>query len=273
MKAGRGSGQGRRERGTQLGWIGSETVPATWVGVALAGMGAGVYQTAVASPTAATVVTIMMAAGDGRDRRQTAVATRIVTAVATSEDARARFEAARTPTSGSTRVDSADRAVNAALRDAVQRAKRDAGQLPGAVRSAEELMASKELSGFGATFASKAFKMRGDLDGCLLFLSYLHRAGIPATEYHYNPAIAATARRKDWQKAMGLLKEMESKGITLNTGTYSSVITACEKSGRWEESLQLFESSGTPSPTTPSSRRARRAAGGRRRERDGVQGR
>ena len=97
VRAGRGSGQGRRELGTQLGWIGSETVPATWVGVALAGMGAGVCQTAVASSTAATVVTITMAAGDGRDRRQTAVATMIVTVAATTEGGGARFEARKDP--------------------------------------------------------------------------------------------------------------------------------------------------------------------------------
>ena len=67
----------------------------TWIGVALAGMGAGVYQTVVASPTAATVVTITMAAGDGSDRRQTAVATMIVTVTVTTEDAGARFEACK----------------------------------------------------------------------------------------------------------------------------------------------------------------------------------
>ena len=75
LRAGRGSGQGRRGRGTQLGWIGGETFPATWVGVALARMGAGVCQTAVASPTAAIVVTITTATGDGRDSQRTAVAT------------------------------------------------------------------------------------------------------------------------------------------------------------------------------------------------------
>ena len=76
------------------------------------------------------------------------------------------------PASGSARVDSADhKAVNEALRDAVQRAKRNPGQqLPVAVRSAEELMASKRLNGFGATFAINAFKMRGDLEGCLRVL-------------------------------------------------------------------------------------------------------
>ena len=74
VRAGRESGQGRRERGTHLGWIGSETVATT---VELAGIGAGVCRTAVASPTAATVVT--MAPGEGRDRWQTAVANMIVT--------------------------------------------------------------------------------------------------------------------------------------------------------------------------------------------------
>ena len=123
--------------------------------------------------------------------------------------------------------------MNNALRDAVQRAKRDAGQLPGAVRSAEELMASTRLNGFGATFAINAFKMRGDLDGCLRVLSYLDRAGIPATQYHYSSAIAACARNKDWRMATDLLKEIERKGIVPHTSTYNSTITACEKGGRW----------------------------------------
>ena len=67
--------------------------------MALTGMGAGVCRTEVASPTAATVVTIAMAAGDGRDRRQTAVATMIgtVTAAATTEGGGARFEARKDP--------------------------------------------------------------------------------------------------------------------------------------------------------------------------------
>ena len=74
--------------------------------------------------------------------------------------------------------------MNVALRDAVQRAKRDQTQLPEAVRIAEELMASQRLSSFGATFAINAFKMRGDLDCCLCVLSYLDSASIPATAYH-----------------------------------------------------------------------------------------
>ena len=111
--------------------------------------------------------------------------------------------------------------MNGALRDAVQRAKRDQTQLPGAVRSAEELMASKRLNSFGATHAINAFKMRGDLDGCLRVLSYLDRAGITATVYHYNPVIAATATRKEWRKAIDLLNEMEGKPIVPDTSTYA----------------------------------------------------
>ena len=93
------SGQGRRARGTQLGWIGSEAVPATWVGVALAGMGAGVCRTAVVSPTAATVVAITTAVGDGGDSQQTVVATMIVTvtATATTEGGGAPFQAHKDP--------------------------------------------------------------------------------------------------------------------------------------------------------------------------------
>ena len=141
---------------------------------------------------------------------------------------------------GSARVDSADCALNRALRDAVQRAKRDQTQLPGAVRSADELMASMRLNGFGAAHAINAFKMRGDLDGCLRALSYLDRAGIAATQYHYSLAIAASARNRVWLKAIDLLKEKESKDIVPDTFTFSSAITACEKGGRWEEALGLL---------------------------------
>ena len=75
------------------------------------------------------------------------------------------------------------------------------------------------------------------MDGCLRVLSYLDQAGITATQYHNNPAIAASARNKDWRKAIELLKEMESTGTVPDMFTYSRTITAC---GRWEEALGLF---------------------------------
>ena len=65
----------------------------TWCGAALTGMGAVLCrlcwslsrlswrgQCSPCSPSAATVVTIMTAPGDGRDKQQTAVATMIMTA-------------------------------------------------------------------------------------------------------------------------------------------------------------------------------------------------
>ena len=74
-----------------------EMVPATLIGVALAGVGAGVCQTAVASPMAATVVTITTAPGDGRDRRQTAVMAATVIATTEGEGLGAPFEAHKEP--------------------------------------------------------------------------------------------------------------------------------------------------------------------------------
>ena len=63
---------------------------------------------------------------------------------------------------------------------------------------------------------------------------------------------------------------MASKGVERDTMTYSAAVSACEKGSQWEEALGLLRemaSQGveTPSPTTPPSRHAGRAACGRRR--------
>lgn len=40
---------------------------------------------------------------------------------------------------------------------------------------------------------------------------------------------------------MGIYAEQVARGCERNVITYSSLISACEKAGRWETALQLFE--------------------------------
>ena len=47
-------------------------------------------------------------------------------------------------------------------------------------------------------------------------------------------------RRAHWQEALGLLREMPSKGVERNTITYNAAISACEKGGQWKEALGLL---------------------------------
>ena len=85
--------------------------------------------------------------------------------------------------------------------------------------------------------AINAFKLEAT-DGCMRVLCYLDEAGITATAYHYNPAIAA-CRKEDWRSALWLLMQMECKGVDLDTIAYNAAISACEMGGKWERALEL----------------------------------
>ena len=55
------------------------------------------------------------------------------------------------------------------------------------------------------------------------------------------PIISACEKGGRREEALGLLREMVSKGIERDTITYSAAISACEKGGRWEEALGLLK--------------------------------
>ena len=60
----------------------------------------------------------------------------------------------------------------------------------------------------------------------------------------YSSAISACGSAGEWRRALDLLDEMISLGISPNTITYNAAIQACERSGVWREAVRLFESMG-----------------------------
>ena len=57
----------------------------------------------------------------------------------------------------------------------------------------------------------------------------------------YNMAITAWGRRKEWEHALGLLEEMQRRGLQPNVITWNAAISACEKGAQWERALGMLE--------------------------------
>ncbi|CAK0798080.1 unnamed protein product, partial [Prorocentrum cordatum] len=57
----------------------------------------------------------------------------------------------------------------------------------------------------------------------------------------YTQQISALGKRKQWRQALDLLAEMRAGGVRPNVITYSALISACERSGQPERSLELLQ--------------------------------
>lgn len=53
--------------------------------------------------------------------------------------------------------------------------------------------------------------------------------------------LSACARAGRWERALGLLDDMQLKGLAPNMISYSAAISACSKGGCWERALQLLQ--------------------------------
>ena len=58
--------------------------------------------------------------------------------------------------------------------------------------------------------------------------------------FHYNALITCCEKMRSSDEAIKLMKEMDHRGIEKNDITYSSAISACEKSGKWRIALGEF---------------------------------
>ena len=63
----------------------------------------------------------------------------------------------------------------------------------------------------------------------------------PRNVKEYSMGISAYGRSGDWRRAMSLLDEMLSAGVTPDVITFSAAISACDKGGRWELALALLK--------------------------------
>ena len=60
-------------------------------------------------------------------------------------------------------------------------------------------------------------------------------------EFVYGAAIGACATAGRWVEAMGLLEEMDRRGIPSNARCYNGALSACDRADQPEAALQLFE--------------------------------
>ena len=60
-------------------------------------------------------------------------------------------------------------------------------------------------------------------------------------EITYSSVINACAKGGEWQRALGLLDEMRSRGLVPDEITYNSVINACAKGGESQRALNLLD--------------------------------
>ena len=102
----------------------------------------------------------------------------------------------------------------------------------GADRRAGDGKGSSAMSRREVDQALRAFKEAGNTGGVYECAEGpggpRHRRGCSPT-YHCDIGVVETRRL-----ARGTLREMERKGIVANTITYSALISACEKGGKWE---------------------------------------
>lgn len=56
----------------------------------------------------------------------------------------------------------------------------------------------------------------------------------------YSAAISACEKARNWEKAIELLNEMQSRGVEPTVMSFNATISACEKGGQAEKALALF---------------------------------
>ena len=81
----------------------------------------------------------------------------------------------------------------------------------------------------------------GEWQRALGLLDEMRSRGLVPDEITYNSVINACAKGDESQRALNLLDEMRSRGLVPNVITYNSVINACAKGGEWQRALNLLD--------------------------------
>ena len=70
----------------------------------------------------------------------------------------------------------------------------------------------------------------------------MHHSKVVENEVIFNAACCAFAQGEQWQKALELLDHAALSQMQLNILAYNSILSACSKAARWQESLQILAS-------------------------------
>ncbi len=65
--------------------------------------------------------------------------------------------------------------------------------------------------------------------------------GVAPTVSSYNAAITACGKSGKWEEALALLKEMPAAGVAPDSGSLSAAISACHKADRGVRAAELVE--------------------------------
>jgi pentatricopeptide repeat protein len=68
----------------------------------------------------------------------------------------------------------------------------------------------------------------------------MQECGVESDVITYSSIISACEKSSQWERALELLSEMRERGIEPNVITYSAAISACEKGSKWERALELL---------------------------------
>lgn len=60
----------------------------------------------------------------------------------------------------------------------------------------------------------------------------MERSGLTPDVWTYNSLANVLGSCGDWERALGLLKDMRDRGLTPDVVTYSALVSACEKAGQ-----------------------------------------
>ncbi|CAE7564229.1 unnamed protein product, partial [Symbiodinium necroappetens] len=68
--------------------------------------------------------------------------------------------------------------------------------------------------------------------------------GIQPTVHHYGAVASCLEFVKNWEKALALMRSLQSRGLMPSVQFCGAIITACEKSCQWERALSLLRRMG-----------------------------
>jgi len=108
-------------------------------------------------------------------------------------------------------------------------------------RVALELLREREPNAVTCSIGIAAHAELGQWEEAIGLLKEMQGRGMEVDAVPYNYAISACGGCGRWPEALELLRTMRQDGLVPGVKAYNAAIVACEKSTRWREALVLFQ--------------------------------